>query len=171
MRIRKVCGVYMDAPTALGMWVYSSDLNILHVMRENSFGSLGREDPLKKVMATHSNILAWKIPCSEDPGRLQSMGLQSVGHDLVTNTFTFMKTQCKRRKAYLQVTHIITELYSEYEKSTHYSIRKLIAQFKSYTCMKRNVIIKYIQMTNKWENIQNLSHGNTHWIEILFHIH
>ena len=98
---------------------------------------------------THSNILAWKIPCTEDPGRLQSMGLQSVGHDRVTNTFTFMKTQCKRRKAYLQVTHIITELFSEYEKSTHYSIGKHIAQFKSYTCMKRNVIIKYIQMTNK----------------------
>ena len=60
-----------------------------------------------------------------------------------------MKSQCKRRKAYLQVTNIITGLYSEYEKSTYCSIRKYIAQFKIYTCMKKNIIIKYIQMTNK----------------------
>ena len=43
--------------------------------------SLGREDPLEKEMATHSSILAWKIPWTEEPGRLQSMGLQRVGHD------------------------------------------------------------------------------------------
>ena len=39
------------------------------------------EDPLEKEMATHSSILAWKTPWTEEPGRLQSMGLQSVGHD------------------------------------------------------------------------------------------
>ena len=43
--------------------------------------SLGREDPLEKEMATHSSTLAWKIPSMEEPGRLQSMGLQRVGHD------------------------------------------------------------------------------------------
>ena len=43
--------------------------------------SLGREDPLEKEMATHSSILAWKIPWTEEPGRLQSMGLQRVGHN------------------------------------------------------------------------------------------
>ena len=43
--------------------------------------SLGWEDPLEKEMETHSSILAWKIPCTEEPGRLQSMGLQRVGHD------------------------------------------------------------------------------------------
>ena len=42
--------------------------------------SLGQEDPLDKKMATHSNTLAWKIPWTEEPGRLQSMGLQRVGH-------------------------------------------------------------------------------------------
>ena len=41
----------------------------------------GREDPLEKEMATHSSILAWTIPWMEEPGRLQSMGLQRVGHD------------------------------------------------------------------------------------------
>ena len=43
--------------------------------------SLGQEDPLEKGMDTHSNILAWKIPWTEQPGRAQSMGLQRVGHD------------------------------------------------------------------------------------------
>jgi len=42
---------------------------------------LGKEDPLEKEMATHSSILAWKIPWAEKPGRLQSMGLQRVRHD------------------------------------------------------------------------------------------
>ena len=43
--------------------------------------SLGQEDPLKKGMATHSSILVWKIPWTEEPGGLQSMGLQRVGND------------------------------------------------------------------------------------------
>ena len=43
--------------------------------------SLGREDPLKEGMVTHSSILVWKIPRREEPGRLQSIGSQSVGHD------------------------------------------------------------------------------------------
>ena len=43
--------------------------------------SLGQEDPLEKEMATHFSILAWKIPWLEEPGKLQSMGLQRVGHD------------------------------------------------------------------------------------------
>ena len=44
--------------------------------------SLGREDPLEEEMATHSSILAWRIPRTEEPGRLQFMGSQRVGHDL-----------------------------------------------------------------------------------------
>ena len=43
--------------------------------------SLGQEDPLEKEMATHSSILAWKIPWTEEPDNLQSMGLQRAGHN------------------------------------------------------------------------------------------
>ena len=43
--------------------------------------SLDREDPLEKGMGTHSNIRAWRIPWTEEPGRLQSMGSQRAGHD------------------------------------------------------------------------------------------
>ena len=53
-------------------------------MYEMRVWSLGREDPLEKEMATHSNFLAWEIPWTEEPAGLQSMRLQRVGHDLVT---------------------------------------------------------------------------------------
>ena len=55
---------------------------------ETQVQSLGQEDPLEKGMATHSNILAWRIPWTEEPDGLQSIGSQRVGHNQVTNTFT-----------------------------------------------------------------------------------
>ena len=53
----------------------------LSTMRETRVRSLGWEDPLEKEMAIHSRTIAWKIPWTEEPGRLQSMGSQRVGHD------------------------------------------------------------------------------------------
>ena len=53
----------------------------LSAMRETWVPSLGEEDPLEKGMATHSGILAWRIPRTEEPGGLQSMGSQTVGND------------------------------------------------------------------------------------------
>ena len=53
----------------------------LLAVQETQVQSLRREEPLEKEMATHSSILAWKIPWLEEPDRLQSMGLQRVGHD------------------------------------------------------------------------------------------
>ena len=53
----------------------------LPTVQETRVRSLGREDPPEKEMATHSSILAWRIPWTKEPGRLQSMGLQRVGHD------------------------------------------------------------------------------------------
>jgi len=50
-------------------------------MWETQIQSLGQEDSLEKEMAVHSSTVAWKIPWTEEPGRLQSMGLQKVGHD------------------------------------------------------------------------------------------
>ena len=56
-------------------------LKRLPAMWETWVRSLGREDPLEKEMATHSSILAWRIPWAEEPGGLQSMGSHRVGHD------------------------------------------------------------------------------------------
>ena len=53
----------------------------LPAMQETRVQSLDREDPLEKEMATHSSTLAWKIPWTEEPCKLQSMGSQRVGHD------------------------------------------------------------------------------------------
>ena len=53
----------------------------LPARQETWVQSLGQEDPLEKGMATHSSILAWRIPWTEEPGGLQQMGLQRVGHD------------------------------------------------------------------------------------------
>ena len=53
----------------------------LPAMQETWVQSLGQEDPLEKEMGTHSSTPAWKIPWTEEPGRLQSMGSQRVGHD------------------------------------------------------------------------------------------
>ena len=56
----------------------------LPVVQEIWVQTLGWEDPLEKEMATHSSILAWEIPRTEEPAGLQSMGSQRVGHDLET---------------------------------------------------------------------------------------
>ena len=67
----------------------------LSTVRETRVRSLGREDPLEKEMAIHSSTIAWKIPWTEEPGRLQSMGSQRVGHDF-TFTFTLSLFKCFR---------------------------------------------------------------------------
>ena len=50
-------------------------------MQETWVQSLGQDDPLEEEMATHSSILAWRIPWTEEPGRLQSLGSQRIGHN------------------------------------------------------------------------------------------
>ena len=59
----------------------AQSLKNLPAVQETQVRSLGWEDPLEKEMATHSSILAWKISWTEEPGRLQSMGLQRIEHD------------------------------------------------------------------------------------------
>ena len=67
----------------------------LPAMQKSQVWTLDREDPLEKGMATHSSILAWEIPWTEKPCGLHSMGLQRVGHDSLTNTFTVIQTTTK----------------------------------------------------------------------------
>ena len=54
---------------------------VMQETKETRVQSLGQEDPLEEDMATHSSILAWRIPWTEEPGRLQSLGWQRVGHE------------------------------------------------------------------------------------------
>jgi len=76
----------------------------LPAMQETWIQPLGWKDPLEKGMATHSSILACRIPWTEGPGRLQSMGLQRLGHDWATNTFTFTENNM-----YVQMIRVFTQ--------------------------------------------------------------
>ena len=75
---------------ALGLPWWLKTVKNLPAMWETRVQSLGLEDPLKKGMAAHSSIPVWKVPWTEETDGLQSVGSQSVGHDWLTNTFTFI---------------------------------------------------------------------------------
>ena len=77
---------YSQLPTAS---LVAQMVKNLPAVQEIWVWSLGREDHLEKGMATHSSILAWRRPWTEEPGGLQSLGSQRVGHNWVTNTLTF----------------------------------------------------------------------------------
>ena len=73
----------------IGTSLVAQTVKCLPIMWETWVWSLGQEDPLEKEMATHSSTLAWKIPWTEEPGGLQSMGSQRVGHDWETKLSNF----------------------------------------------------------------------------------
>ena len=91
-------------------------------MQEMLVQFLSGEDTLKKEMATHFSIIAWNIPWTEDPGRLQSMGSQRVGHNWTTNTLSWEARQesyliaCSLRgtllgKAWLAACHLVLKFH------------------------------------------------------------
>ena len=65
----------------LPRWLRGKESPTVQELQETQFRSLGQEDPLEAEMATHSSILAWEIPWTEEPGKQQSMGSQRVKHD------------------------------------------------------------------------------------------
>ena len=71
--------VFLCLTSGLPLWLRG--IKNQPAMQETQVRSLGQEDPLEKGMATHSSILTWRIPWMQEPGGLQSIGLQRVGHD------------------------------------------------------------------------------------------
>ena len=67
--------------TVFRLVTYGGSVVNLCAMQETRVRPLGQEDPLEEEMATHSSTIAWRIPWAEEPGMLQSMGLQRIGHD------------------------------------------------------------------------------------------
>ena len=78
-------GIYGALTKSLVTSLVAQTVKLLPAMQETQVQSLGREDPLEKEMATHSSILSWRIPQTEEPGGIQSMESQRVRHDWVTN--------------------------------------------------------------------------------------
>ena len=87
----------------------------LPAMQETRVRSLGQEDLLEKKTATHSSILAWEMPCTEEPGGLQSMGSQRVGHKISTITTYYP----------LEKEQMISLIYQEISKKIH-KFKKLL---------------------------------------------
>ena len=75
----------MLLPFSPGASLVAQRIKHLPAVQENWVRSLGWEDPLEKERAIHSSTIAWKIPWTEEPGGLQSMGSQRVGHDWATS--------------------------------------------------------------------------------------
>ena len=96
----------------------------LPAMQTTWVQSLGQEDALEKEMASHSSILAWRIPWTEEPGGLQSMGLQRAGHDWATHTHSTLNELITSCLNGVRLTPII---YSLMELSLWlFKVRKLI---------------------------------------------
>ena len=75
-------------------WLVAQSVKNLPAVQETQVRSLDGEDPLEKERATHSSILAWKTPWTEEPGGLQSVGSQRVRHDWATNPYLPLTLQC-----------------------------------------------------------------------------
>ena len=84
--IYKIIIIIMPIYRVIGGSLIALLVKNLPAMQETRVQFLGWEDPLEKEMATHSSILAWRIPQTEEPGRLQSMGSQESEHNLVTKS-------------------------------------------------------------------------------------
>ena len=92
-QVREKCVPYTLLASLVAQMVKSPP-----AIQETRVQSLGREDLLEKEMATHSSILAWRIPWTEEPGRLQSNRQQRVGHNRVTNAFALYIFNTHRAK-------------------------------------------------------------------------
>ena len=100
-------------------------VNHLPAMKEIWVRSLGQEDPLEKVMATHSSTLAWRILWTEEPGRLESMGSQRVGHDWATSLSLYCILLIQYVPCsvyYISTTYFITESFYLVISFTYFAI-------------------------------------------------
>ena len=79
----------------------------LSAMQETQGQYLGREDPLEKVMATHSGILGWRIPWTEEPGRLQSIRSQRIGQNWEANTSLLKNQRGENGHTTLNASHLV----------------------------------------------------------------
>ena len=125
----------------LGSSLVAQIIKDLPATLETHVQTLGWENPLEKGMATHSSILAWGIPWTEELCGLQTMGLQRTGHDWMTNTFTFWINDLLVRSIDLKfviydtVWAVIENQFQHSWLNKKKSEKKFIAQLKNVTMM------------------------------------
>ena len=124
-----------NSPCDLFMPIYTAQMvKRLPIMWETQVQSLCREDPLEKEMATHCSTLAWKIPWTKEPGGLQSLGSQRVGHDWAT-TFHFIHVKIKP-EVYKQEKYIPWNSMSE--KLNEIRTTTVLPQYKENPVRRNN---------------------------------
>ena len=123
-------------------------------MQETQVWSLGREDLLEKEMATHSSILAWEIPWTEDPRRLQSMGLQRVEYNLVTKQYSavmwnfktlnilvvIFKIHCSIKGIHLTVSH--RGIWNAHLQDTNQRNKPASSNLRPWSCWGRELHLR-----------------------------
>ena len=121
----------------------------LPTMQETRVRSLNQEESLEKGLATHSSVLAWKIAWTEEPGGLQSMGSQKLGHDWATNTFTFAYTYMYMYVCiYIYIYYIHTHIYSLFQILFHYNFLGNIVGPCCFSILYIAVYICQVQASN-----------------------
>ena len=130
-------------------------------MQETQVQSLGWEDPLEKEMAPHSSKLAWKIPWTEEPGRLQPMGLQRVGHDWATSlsfTFNLLRKKGTYIKECAHYVHMISFFphWRKMKQNIHRIFWKYIeaAPMSMWGCENDSILGKSNHLSSLQENKQ-----------------
>ena len=113
----------------------------LPAIRETQVRFLGREDPLEKEMATHSSSLAWKVPWTEEPDRLQYMGLQRIGHDWATSLSLILLW--KSLKLIVEVKYAHPRMFSLYYSCFYQLLKETIALEELWQ-LKKGGVQRYV---------------------------
>ena len=124
----------------------------LPAVQENWVQSLGRKDPLEKGMATHSNILAWRIPGTGEPGGLQSIGSQRVGHDWVTFPFGLLYSIM-----------LVSAMYRhESAMGLYMSTPSQLPPYPTPLCCQRSLDLSSLHHTENFHWLSNFAYGNAY---------
>ena len=149
-RSRDCLGNYYELEVFMRCWtsLVVQTVKNLPTMQETRVQLLGQEDPLGKGMETHSSILAWKSPWTEEPGGLQSVGSQRVGHDWVTNTFMryWSEWQRGKRKTILRH-HLPLPKWSEMKKNLKWSLANIKFRKSRFFLLESWHVVADLNMT------------------------
>ena len=140
----------------------------LFAMRETQVGSLGWEELLKKEMATHSSTPGWKIPRIEEPGGLQSMGSQRVGHDWATSLHSMGNTKSMTLRTFPPGTYKLAgekEMYTAGREARREVMRDKQYNWTDFHCRRVGKLHSHGSMgpeQDSWNGVAKRTSGQVH---------